>query len=114
MDDVAHHHLSRGDGSVTLGRSASCDLTPLAPRGYREAFYFELSYAEGYGEIAYDYLKGNEETAVNTARPPTTSEKHGCPGRRVSRGCNSGFLQGNSPLDGLVGITYYRQPNSPK
>ena len=77
MDDVAYHHVSRGDGSVTLGRSASCDLTPLAPRGCREAFYFELSYAEGYGEIAYDYLKGNEETAVNTARPPTTSEKHG-------------------------------------
>ena len=59
MDDVTHHHVSRGDGSVTLGRSASCDLTPLAPKGYRKAFYLELSYSEGYGEIVYDYLKGN-------------------------------------------------------
>ncbi len=59
MDDVTHHHVSRGDGSVTLGRSASCDLTPLAPRGYREVFYLELSYSEGYGEIVYDYLKGD-------------------------------------------------------
>ena len=58
MDDVAHHHVSRGDGSVTLGKSASCDLTPLAARGYGEAFYLELSYSEGYGKIVYDYLKG--------------------------------------------------------
>ena len=76
MDDVTHHHVSRGDGSVTLGRSASCDLTPLAPKGYRKAFYLELSYSEGYGEIAYDYLKGDQEAGVNVAYRPTTSDKH--------------------------------------
>ena len=58
MECVTHHSVSRGDGAVTLGRSASCDLTPLTPSAYREAFYLELSYSEGYGEVAYDYLTG--------------------------------------------------------
>ena len=39
-----------------MGGPAACDLTPLQPLSYREAFYLELSYAEGYAEIAYDYL----------------------------------------------------------
>ncbi len=76
MDDVTHHHVSRGDGAVTLGRSSSRDLTSLAPRRYREAFYLELSDSEGYGEIAYDYLKGDQEAGVNAAYRPTTSDKH--------------------------------------
>ena len=59
MEGVTHHRVSRGDGAVTLGRSASCDLTPLTPRACGEAFYLELSYSEGYGEIAYDYLTGD-------------------------------------------------------
>ena len=55
MRDVTHHQVLRGSGTVTLGKSSSCDLTPLVPQSYSEAFCLELSYSEGYAEIVYDY-----------------------------------------------------------
>ncbi len=75
MDDVTHPRLPRRR-LCHVRKIPSCDLTPLAPSGYREAFYLELSYSEGYGEIAYDYLKGDQEAGVNAAYRPTTSDKH--------------------------------------
>ena len=42
MRDVTHHQVLGGSGTVTLGKSPSCDLTPLAPQRYGEAFCLEL------------------------------------------------------------------------
>ncbi len=56
MREVTYGRVRGGRGTVKMGGPAACDLTPLQPLSYREAFYLELSYAEGYAEIAYDYL----------------------------------------------------------
>ena len=46
-----------GGGTVWFGASPTADLTPLAPAGPSEAFYFETSYSEHWGQIVYDFLK---------------------------------------------------------
>ena len=35
MRDVTHHQVLRGRGTVSLGKSPPCNLTPLAPQRYR-------------------------------------------------------------------------------
>ena len=55
--DITLHYHAKGQGRVALGASPMCDLTPLTPVRYGEAYYRELSYSEGYAEIAYDYLQ---------------------------------------------------------
>lgn len=57
MHDSTLHFHARGKGSIGVGASPLCDLTPLAPLRYGEAFYREVSYSEGFAEIEYDYLK---------------------------------------------------------
>ena len=42
---------------------------------------------------------------MNTAYPPTASEKHAQPDRGVSRGCDNSFFSGNSRFAGLERIT---------
>ena len=46
----------RGRGAVTLGASPLSDFSPLAPRGYRDAWFAESSFQEGYGRIVHDFL----------------------------------------------------------
>lgn len=46
----------RGTGVVRFAAAPSLDLTGLVPRGYGDTFYVEMSYLEGYGTIAIDYL----------------------------------------------------------
>ena len=54
--DVEVLTLAKGTGTVELGASPRCDLTPLAPLEYGEAFHMESSYTEGYARVVYDYL----------------------------------------------------------
>jgi len=54
--DVEVHSAARGTGTVELGASPRCDLTPLAPLAYGDAFHMESSYTEGYARVVYDYL----------------------------------------------------------
>src|SRR5262245_22278321 len=55
--DQVIHFAGRGRGTVWFGAAPTADLTPLAPAGPSEAFYFESSYSEHWGQIAYDFLK---------------------------------------------------------
>ena len=55
--DLKVHFMAKGQGRVVLGASPLCELTSLAPLEYGDAFYIECSYAEGYAEIVYDYLR---------------------------------------------------------
>ena len=59
--DVTVHFLGKGTGRITLGASPLCDLTPLTPKAYGDAFYMESSYSEGYAEIVYDYLTNRND-----------------------------------------------------
>lgn len=54
--NVKVHMVARGTGSIALGASPRCDLTPLAPLKYGDAFHMESSYSEGYARVVYDYL----------------------------------------------------------
>ena len=54
--DVEVHYIAKGQGRIDLGASPQCDLTPLSPLEYGDAFHIESSYAEGYARIVYDYL----------------------------------------------------------
>lgn len=54
--DVEVHSAARGTGSIVLGASPRCDLTPLAPLEYGDAFHVESSYSEGYARVVHDYL----------------------------------------------------------
>ena len=54
--DVEVHYTAKGQGRIDLGASPRCDLTPLSPVEYGDAYYMESSYAEGYARIVYDYL----------------------------------------------------------
>ena len=54
--DEQVHAAFRGRGTVHLEPSPLSDLTALAPRAYREAYFMESSYAEGFGRIELDYL----------------------------------------------------------
>jgi acetoacetate decarboxylase len=55
--DQVVHFAGRGRGTVWFGATPTADLTPLAPVAQLEAFYFETSYSEHWGQIAYDFLK---------------------------------------------------------
>jgi acetoacetate decarboxylase len=55
--DQVVHFAGRGRGTVWFGATPTADLTPLAPVAQSEAFYFETSYSEHWGQIAYDFLK---------------------------------------------------------
>ena len=54
--DVEVHSFTKGKGTIELGASPRCDLTPLAPLRYGDAFHMESSYTEGYARVVYDYL----------------------------------------------------------
>ena len=54
--DVEVHSVAKGRGTIELGASPRCDLTPLSPLEYGEAYHMESSYTEGYARIVYDYL----------------------------------------------------------
>lgn len=54
--NVEVHSTARGTGRIEFGASPRCDLTPLAPLEYGDAFHMESSYAEGYARVVYDYL----------------------------------------------------------
>lgn len=54
--DVEVHAFAQGKGTIVLGASLRCDLTPLAPLEYGDAFHMESSYSEGYARVVYDYL----------------------------------------------------------
>ena len=55
--DLEVHFTAKGQGRIVLGASPLCDLTPLSPLKYGDAYYMESSYSEGYAQIVYDYLK---------------------------------------------------------
>ena len=55
--DVEVHTFAQGKGTVELGASPRCDLTPLTPLEYGDAFHMESSYTEGYARVVYDYLR---------------------------------------------------------
>jgi acetoacetate decarboxylase len=55
--DLTLHFEAKGQGRISLGESPGCDLTPLAPQRYGDAFYQECDYSEGYAKIVYDYLQ---------------------------------------------------------
>ena len=54
--DLEVHSVAKGQGRIDLGASPQCDLTPLSPLEYGDAFCMESSYAEGYAQVVYDYL----------------------------------------------------------
>ena len=54
--EVVTHAVHRGRGTVHFEPSPLSDVTALTPRRYREAWYVESSYAEGFGRIDLDYL----------------------------------------------------------
>ncbi len=54
--DVEVHAFAKGKGTIELGASLRCDLTPLAPLEYGDAIHMESSYTEGYARVVYDYL----------------------------------------------------------
>lgn len=54
--DVEVHSMGKGKGTIELGTSPRCDLTPLAPLKYGDAFHMESSYSEGYARVVYNYL----------------------------------------------------------
>ena len=57
--DVEVYSFAQGKGTIELGASPRCDLTPLAPLEYGDAFHMESSYTEGYARVVYDYLSEN-------------------------------------------------------
>ena len=54
--NVEVHSTAKGKGVIALGASRRCDLTPLSPVEYGDAFHMESSYSEGYARIVYDYM----------------------------------------------------------
>ena len=54
--DLEVHAFAQGKGTIELGASPRCDLTPLTPLEYGDAFHMESSYTEGYARVVYDYL----------------------------------------------------------
>lgn len=55
--DVEVHSFAQGKGTIELGAAPRCDLTPLAPLEYGDAFHMESSYSEGFARVVYDYLR---------------------------------------------------------
>ena len=54
--DLEVHSVAKGQGIVDLGAAPRCNLTPLSPLEYGDAFYMESSYSEQYARVVYDYL----------------------------------------------------------
>lgn len=54
--DVEVHVFAKGKGTIELGACPRCDLKPLKPLEYGDAFHMESSYTEGYARVVYDYL----------------------------------------------------------
>jgi acetoacetate decarboxylase len=55
--DVTVHVCRAGDGIVHFNPSPIYDLSDFAPLEYYGAYYVEMDYTEGYGEIIHDFLK---------------------------------------------------------
>lgn len=62
--DVTVAAAFRGRGTVSLGAAPLADFTTLAPRAYRDAWFVESSFREGYGRIVHDYLAVSPTDAV--------------------------------------------------
>lgn len=57
QSDVQVHVCRAGDGVVQFSPSPVYDLSDFTPREYFGAYYMELDFTEGYGEIVHDFLK---------------------------------------------------------
>ena len=55
--DVTTHLVRRGDGVVQFNPSPVYDLSDFTPREYLGAYYLEMDYTEGYGEVVRDFLR---------------------------------------------------------
>ena len=62
--DQVIHALFRARAALHFEPSATYDFTALRPREIVGAFYMESSYAEGYAEVVYDYLKAGSAPAA--------------------------------------------------
>jgi len=66
--DATTHAVFRGRGTVHLEPSPLSDVTALRPVRYREAWFLETSYSEGFGRIDLDYLADAEARTDGPAR----------------------------------------------
>ncbi|MAE65687.1 MAG: hypothetical protein CMJ18_15570 [Phycisphaeraceae bacterium] len=57
VSDVTTHVCRAGDGVVQFDPSPVYDLSDFTPREYLGAWYCEMDFTEGYGEVAKDFLK---------------------------------------------------------
>ncbi len=55
--DVTVHVCRAGDGVVQFNPVPTYDLSDFTPREYYGAYYVEMDYTEGYGEILHDFLR---------------------------------------------------------
>ena len=55
--DVSVRISRKGDGVVEFSPSPVYDLSDFKPVEYFDAYYFEMDFTEGYGEIIHDFLK---------------------------------------------------------
>jgi acetoacetate decarboxylase len=55
--DVIVHERRAGDGVVQFNPSPTYGLSDFTPREYFGAYYIEMDYTEGYGEIVRDFLR---------------------------------------------------------
>jgi len=55
--DVSVQVSRKGDGVVEFSPSPIYDLSDFKPVEYLEAYYLEMDFTEGYGEIIHDFLK---------------------------------------------------------
>jgi acetoacetate decarboxylase len=56
VSDVKVHIVRAGNGVVQFNPSPTYDLSDFTPREYFGAYYLEMDYTEGYGEIVKDFL----------------------------------------------------------
>ena len=56
-EDAVVHECRAGDGVVQFSPSPIYDLSDFTPLEYLGAYYLEMDYTEGYGEIVHDFLK---------------------------------------------------------
>jgi hypothetical protein len=75
--DEEVHAAFRGTGTVHLEPSPLSDLTALAPRAYRGAYFLESSYAEGFGRIELDYLADRPDRPDRPAKPRRSPRRGG-------------------------------------
>lgn len=55
--DVTVHVCRAGDGVVQFEPTPVYDLSDFAPLDYRGAWYLEMDYTEGFGQIVHDFLR---------------------------------------------------------